>query len=104
MFGQVDVGPAGEAVFLVPGALAVTQQDDFVHGSHDRASAATAERPAYAACAPSSSSMRSSWLYFADAVGAAGRAGLDLPAAGADREVGDRRVLGLAGAVRDDRA
>ena len=37
-----------------------------------------------------------------DAIGAAGRAGLDLAGAGADREVGDGRVLGLAGAVRDD--
>src|SRR4051794_40734746 len=34
---------------------------------------------------------------------AAGRgAGLDLPAPGRDREVGDRRVLGLARAVRHD--
>src|SRR5436190_2527671 len=39
-----------------------------------------------------------------DAIGARRRAGLDLPAAGRDGEVGDRRVLGLAGAVRHDRA
>ena len=38
-----------------------------------------------------------------DAVRARQRAGLDLAAAAADREVGDRRVLGLAGAMRHDR-
>ena len=37
-----------------------------------------------------------------DAVGAARRAGLDLAGAGADGEIGDRRVFGLARAVRDD--
>ena len=36
-----------------------------------------------------------------DAVRARGGAGLDLAGAGGDREVGDRRVLGLAGAVGD---
>jgi hypothetical protein len=48
--------------------------------------------------------MRSSWLYLqmrsvrlADPV-------LICPRRGADREVGNRRVLGLAGAVRDDRS
>ncbi len=35
-----------------------------------------------------------------DAVGAAGRAGLDLAGAGGDREVGDEGVFRLAGAVR----
>ena len=35
-----------------------------------------------------------------DAIRAGGRAGLDLAAAGRDREVGDRHVLGLARAVR----
>src|SRR5579872_1943972 len=39
-----------------------------------------------------------------DAVGAGGRAGLDLPAAACDGEVRDRDVLGLARAVADDRA
>ena len=43
--------------------------------------------------------MRSSWLYFATRSRAGGRAGLDLPAVGGDREVGDRGVLGLARAV-----
>ena len=38
-----------------------------------------------------------------DAVAAAQRAGLDLAGARADGEVGDRRILGLAGAVRGDR-
>ena len=47
--------------------------------------------------------MRSSWLYFATRSRARGRAGLDLAGAGRDREVGDGRVLRLAGAVRDDR-
>ncbi|MPN10075.1 hypothetical protein SDC9_157368 [bioreactor metagenome] len=31
--GEVHVGPAGEAVFLVPGGFAVAQQHDFFHGS-----------------------------------------------------------------------
>jgi hypothetical protein len=35
-FGQVDVGPAGEAVFLVPGGFTVAQQYDLVHGSQQR--------------------------------------------------------------------
>ena len=52
--------------------------------------------------APSSSSMRMSWLYLASRSRAAQRAGLDLARVGRDREVGDRRVLGLARAVRDD--
>src|ERR1700712_2606987 len=38
-----------------------------------------------------------------DPVRARGGAGLDLAGAGGDREVGDRRVLGLSGAVRDHR-
>jgi hypothetical protein len=29
--GQVHVGPAGEAVFKVPGGFAVANQDEFVH-------------------------------------------------------------------------
>jgi hypothetical protein len=32
MVGQVDVGPAGEPVLPVPEALAVAEQDEFVHG------------------------------------------------------------------------
>src|SRR5581483_9094874 len=39
-----------------------------------------------------------------DAVGACRRAGLDLPRAERDREVGDRGVLGLARAMRHHRA
>jgi hypothetical protein len=31
LVGEVDVGPAGEAVFLVPGRLAMAQQYDFLH-------------------------------------------------------------------------
>ena len=42
-------------------------------------------------------------VVFGDAVAAAGRAGLDLPRRRADGQVRDRAVLGLAGAVRDDR-
>jgi hypothetical protein len=30
--GEADIGPAGEAVFLVPGRFAVAKEDDFVHG------------------------------------------------------------------------
>ena len=32
LFRQVHVGPAGEAVLLVPDAFAVAQQDELVHG------------------------------------------------------------------------
>ena len=42
-------------------------------------------------------------MYFATRSLLAGRAGLDLAGAERDREVGDRRVLGLARAVRHDR-
>ena len=38
-----------------------------------------------------------------DAVGAAGRAGLDLAGVGGHREVGDERIFGFARAVRDHR-
>src|SRR5690606_28812000 len=31
---EVDVGPASEAVFVIPGALAVAEQDNFVHLRH----------------------------------------------------------------------
>jgi hypothetical protein len=44
--------------------------------------------------------MRSSWLYFAVRSAARQRAGLDLPAIGGHREVGDRGILGLAGTMR----
>jgi hypothetical protein len=30
-FGQVDIGPSGEAVFPVPLAFAVTKQHELVH-------------------------------------------------------------------------
>ncbi len=43
--------------------------------------------------------MRSSWLYLATRSDARRRARLDLAAVGRDGEVGDRGVLGLAGAV-----
>ena len=42
-------------------------------------------------------------IVFGDAVGAGGRAGLDLAGAHGDDEIGDEGVLGLAGAVRNDR-
>src|SRR6185436_13675303 len=57
--GQIDIGPAREPVLLVPGAFAVTQQDEGDHFESDR----IAERPANFALPPSSSSIRSSWLY-----------------------------------------
>src|SRR5262249_8663719 len=41
-------------------------------------------------------------VVFRPPVGAARRAGLDLAGAGGDGEVGDRRIFGLAGPVRDD--
>ena len=47
--------------------------------------------------------MRSNWLYLATRSRAGQRAGLDLRRGGGHREVGDGGVLGLAGAVRDDR-
>src|SRR5262245_23623616 len=71
--GEVDVRPAGEPVLLVPGALAVTEQNEFVHGHAVRLTAhryvrillrrTTASRPANFAAEPSASSIRSSWLY-----------------------------------------
>src|SRR5262245_57352411 len=33
LLAQVDVSPAGEAVFLVPGAFAVAKQDKSIHGA-----------------------------------------------------------------------
>src|SRR3990170_5730028 len=42
-------------------------------------------------------------IIFRHAVGASERARLDLPAIGGDGEIGDGRVLGLAGAVRHHR-
>jgi hypothetical protein len=48
--------------------------------------------------------MRSSWLYFAMRSVRHSEPVLIWPASGADREVGDRRVLGLARAVGADRA
>ena len=47
--------------------------------------------------------MRSRRLYLATRSERRQGAGLDLPGAAADRDVGDRGVLGLAGAVRDHR-
>lgn len=29
---ELDVGPAGEAVFLIPGAFAVADENEFIHG------------------------------------------------------------------------
>jgi hypothetical protein len=46
---------------------------------------------------------RAAAVVLGDAVRARRRAGLDLAGVGGDREVGDRGVLGLARAVRDDR-
>src|SRR5262245_1154480 len=62
LFGQVDVGPARETVLFVPGAFAVSEQNEFMHRGN-QLSDRMALRPANAACAPSSSSMRISWLY-----------------------------------------
>ena len=59
--------------------------------------------PAKRAASPSSSSMRSSRLYLAIRSPRDAEPGLDQAAAAGDHEVGDRRVLGLAGAVRDHR-
>src|SRR5262249_7993928 len=64
LVGEIDVLPPGETVFEIPGGLAVSQEHDFVHGAQ-RLTAASALRPAYVARLPSSSSIRSSWLYFA---------------------------------------
>ena len=64
---------------------------------------ASAERPGYRAVLPSSSSMRRSRLYLATRSERRRGAGLDLAGVRGHREVGDRRVLGLAGAVADDR-
>jgi hypothetical protein len=32
LVGELDVGPPGEAVLLVPGRFAVSQKDEFMHG------------------------------------------------------------------------
>ena len=53
---------------------------------------------------PRSSSIRSSWLYLATRSERAGAPVLICPAFDRHRQVGDRRVLGLAGPVRDHRA
>src|SRR6185295_11633068 len=42
-------------------------------------------------------------VVFRDPVGAAGRAGLDLARGGRHREIGDERVFGLTGTMRDHR-
>src|SRR5438874_3649317 len=41
-------------------------------------------------------------IVLCDAVGAAGRAGLDLPSRGSHGEIGDKSIFGFAGAVGDD--
>ena len=46
LFTQVDVVPAGEPVFLVPGAFAVSKQDETMHGYTDALSWRMAARPA----------------------------------------------------------
>ena len=56
--------------------------------------------PRYSAASPSSCLDAQQLVVLRDAVAARGRAGLDLAAVRRDREVGDRRVLGLAAAVR----
>ena len=60
-----------------------------------------ASLPRYCATSPSSSSMRSSWLYLATRSVAAGRTGLDLAGVGDQRNIGDGGVFGLTGAVGD---
>src|SRR6185437_2521863 len=55
---EVDVRPAGEPVFLVPGAFAVAHQHQFLH-------CRKAFLPANFALSPRRSSMRSNWLYLA---------------------------------------
>ena len=42
-------------------------------------------------------------IVFGNAVGARSRAGFDLPGGGGHGEIGDERVLGFAGAMRNDR-
>src|SRR5262245_40903386 len=64
LFGEINVGPARKTIFLIPRAETVAKQDDLVHDvTHRVCSALMADRPAKLACDPSSSSMRSSWLY-----------------------------------------
>src|SRR5581483_8673556 len=60
-FRQIDVGPASEAVLLVPVALAVADQHQLLHTHSLR----KALRPANLSSLPSRSSMRSNWLYLA---------------------------------------
>ena len=42
-------------------------------------------------------------IVFGDPIGARKRAGLDLAGVGGDGQVGDERIFGFAGAMRDDR-
>ena len=68
-----------------------------------RAQRETVLRPAKRACDAELLLDPQQLVVLRDALGARRRAGLDLADGGRDREVGDRRVLGLAGAVRDRR-
>ena len=62
-----------------------------------------ADLPAYLAVSPSSSSIRSCWLYLATRSDRAGAPVLIWPALVATTQVGDRHILGFARSVRDDR-
>ena len=89
--------------------LDVVQADPSSHPSRVRrgarrpASCGRPSAPGTRRRRPSSSSIRSSWLYFATRSERDGAPVLIWPQPGGDREVGDRRVLGLARAVRHDR-
>ena len=92
LLAQVHVGPAGEAVFLVPRAFAVAHDDELLHrlirlsaGEHGGRAQALFDAQQL--------------VVLGDAIGAAGRAGLDLARVGGHREVRDERIFGLAGAV-----
>ncbi len=107
LLGQVDVGPTGEPVLLVPGRFAVTEQNDFMHvlklEARDSALVAScliADRPGVLRGAAELFFDAQQLVVLRDAIAARCRAGLDLPGRGADREIGDRRILGLARAMR----
>ena len=100
--GEIDVGPAGEAVLLVPGAFAVAEQNECGHGYIQRA-ASSPVRPGVCGRVGAELLFDAEQLVvLRHPIAAAGRAGLDLAGRGRHREIGDGRVLGLARAVRDD--
>ena len=107
LLGEIDVGPAGEAVLLVPGGFAVAEQNEFVHvviaglviaGLVIAGLSPALRRQLFDRRAPGVL-RRGAELFFDSqqlvvlrrAIAARRRPGLDLTRGGADREIRDRR-------------